>query len=91
MQSANELFSSIDLEFGSVIVQNFLRAFDAVWTLAEVLKYTEKNRTSSEVPEDCTHLHGNLVPLDEFNYSNALMGCVIKENYKRINFTGLTV
>ena len=37
-------------------------------------------------------LDGELVPLKEFNYStNAFMGCVMKENYKTVNFIGVSV
>ena len=41
--------------------------------------------------ENCSHLDGELVPLNEFNYSNAFMGCVMKENFHRVNFTGVSV
>ena len=57
--------------------------------------------TDSEKPEcvaeqlaqitDCTGLYGELVPLNEFNYSNAFMGCVIRYNFHRVNFSGMTV
>ena len=71
-------------------------AFDAMWTVAKVLNYTEENRLQnlsrdhSEF-EECHHLAGDLVPLNEFNYSNAFMGCVIFLNYRKINFTGVAV
>jgi hypothetical protein len=59
-------------------------AFDTVWTLALVLNYTEKMRMLNESKQDgdfknCSHLDGKLVPLNEFTYSNAFMGCVMKE------------
>ena len=41
--------------------------------------------------EKCNHLYGKLVPLDEFNYSNAFMGCVMKENFHKVDFTGVSV
>ena len=70
-------------------------AFDAIWTIAQVLNYTEEmkinqiNRSSGH--EHCRDLPGEMVSLDEFNYSNAFMGCVIKYNFYKVNFTGVTV
>ena len=61
-----------------------------------MLKKTEEmrnatvSRKNSEF-EKCNHLYGELVPLDEFNYSNAFMGCVMKENFYKVNFTGVSV
>ena len=71
-------------------------AFDTLWTLATVLNYTETLRIDNEsrldpLIESCSHLPGELVPLDEFTYSNAFMGCVMKENYHKVNFTGVSV
>ena len=40
---------------------------------------------------DCVGKDGALVPLNEFNYSNAFMGCVIRYNLQRTNFTGMLV
>ena len=73
----------------------YAQAFDAIWTIAQVLNYTEEmriNQTSRvSVDENCRDLPGELVPLNEFNYSNAFMGCVIKCNFYEVNFTGVTV
>ena len=71
-------------------------AFDAMWTVAKVLNYTEEmrlknlSRNYSEF-EECHYLAGDLVPLNEFNYSNAFMGCVMFLNYRKINFIGVSV
>ena len=72
--------------------------FDAVWSLALVLKYTDdmrrlKNQSKGDpVHVNCSsNLTGDLVPLNEFNYSNAFMGCVMKYNFYNINFTGMSV
>ena len=74
----------------------FVIAFDAMWTVARVLNYTEEMRLqniskSDPELEECGHLPGELVPLNKFNYSNAFMGCVIKSNYHKVNFTGVSV
>ena len=71
-------------------------AFDAMWTVARALNLTEEMRlknVSKNDPslEECNHLPGELVPLDEFTYSNAFMGCVMKMNYQKTNFTGVSV
>ena len=69
-------------------------AFDAVWTLALVLNYTEEMRLTKQqaIHENCsTTLTGNLVPLNRFNYSNAFMGCVMKHNFYKVDFTGVSV
>ena len=50
------------------------------------------NSTKSHLQfENCNHLDGELVPLNEFSYSNAFMGCVMKENFHRVNFIGVSV
>ena len=72
-------------------------AFDTVWTLALVLNYTEEMRLCNQskrhaVHENCSsNLTGDLVPFNEFNYSNAYMGCVMKHNFYKVNFTGVSV
>ena len=40
---------------------------------------------------NCRDLYGELVPLNEFNYSNAFMGCVIRYNFQRTDFLGISV
>ena len=68
-------------------------AFDAMWTIAQVLNYTERMRLNqtNQTFESCRDLPGELVPLNEFKYSNAYMGCVIKHNFYNVNFTGVSV
>ena len=72
-------------------------AFDALWTIALVLNYTEEMRLQNQTKghpahENCSsNLPGDLVPLNEFEYSNAFMGCVMKYNFYKVNFTGVSV
>ena len=72
-------------------------AFDAAWTIGLVLNYTEEMRLKNQlkghsIHENCnSSLEGDLVPLNEFNYSNAFMGCVMKYNFYKVNFTGVSV
>jgi len=68
-------------------------AYDAVWTLALALNETQemflRNFNVSEI--GCDGLDGGLVPLEQFNYSNGVMGCVIRWNLQQTNFTGVSV
>ena len=40
---------------------------------------------------DCEGMDGGLVPLNEFNYSNAFMGCVIRYHLQQTDFVGMSV
>ena len=71
-------------------------AFDAIWTLAKGLNHTEMMRlskTDNEIGKEtgCSKLAGKLVPLNEFEYSNAFMGCVMRYNFHQTDFLGMTV
>ncbi len=70
-------------------------AFDALWTFALALNSTSEmvqsstrqgiaNLTGCNVP-------GELVPLENFTYSNKFMGCVIRWNLERTDFVGVSV
>ena len=39
----------------------------------------------------CSHLSGNLVNLEDFDYQNELMGCILRKSFHEVNFTGITV
>ena len=67
--------------------------FDAVWALATALNRTAAMVQSGNVSETgCEgHTEGDLVPLEHFNYSNGLMGCVIQWNLQNTNFLGTSV
>ena len=34
---------------------------------------------------------GNLVKLENFDYQNKMMGCILRESFHEVNFTGITV
>ena len=40
---------------------------------------------------NCEGMDGGLVPLNEFNYSNTFMGCVIRYNLHQTDFVGMSV
>ena len=68
-------------------------AYDSVWALALALNRTQDMFLSnSNVTEiGCGGLDGGLVPLEQFNYSNGVMGCVIRWNLEQTNFSGVSV
>ena len=83
-------------ETGQSLVSTYRLAFDSTWTVAQVLNYTEEMRLQNKSKnaiefEGCSHLQGELVPLNEFEYSNAFMGCAMRSNYYKVNFTGVSV
>ena len=83
-------------ETGHSIVSTYRLAFDTTWTVAQVLNYTEEMRLQNQSKnatefDGCSHLPGELVPLNEFEYSNAFMGCVMRSNYYKVDFTGVSV
>ena len=39
----------------------------------------------------CDGLDGGLVPLEQFHYSNGVMGCVIRWSLQQTNFSGVSV
>ena len=67
--------------------------FDAVWALATALNKTAAMVQSGNIRETgCEgRTEGDLVPLEHFNYSNGLMGCVIQWNLQNTNFLGASV
>ena len=75
----------------SLLTSSF--AYDAVWTLALALNRTQDmfldNTNVSEI--GCGGLDGGLVPLEQFNYSNGVMGCVVRWNLQQTNFSGVSV
>ena len=66
---------------------------DAVWTLALALNKTQEMFERNDINETgCAGVaSGELVSLDEFTYSNALMGCVIRWNLEQTSFAGVSV
>lgn len=39
----------------------------------------------------CENLVGDIVPLEEFNYTNQKLGCILQESIAETQFTGITV
>ena len=86
-----------DIYESRVVAQNYTLnneadiAYDAVWALAFALNRTNELVARGNVSESGCDLEGELVPLHMFNYSNALLGCVIRWSLEQTNFTGVSV
>ena len=69
-----------------------VRLYDVVWVLAFALNSTLSMVESGDISETgCENISGSLVPLEEFNYTNEKMGCLIQWNLQETNFLGGSV
>ena len=64
--------------------------FDGVWALALGL-HNASERVRLNDSSGCDHLKGSLVPLEDFDYLNDKMGCVLRRSFQQVNFHGITV
>ena len=65
-------------------------SYDAIWAMALGVDHaTEMIKTNNS--SGCSHLPGKLVSLENFDYHNQLMGCVLRKSFHQVNFTGITV
>ena len=64
--------------------------YDATWAMAlglhNALEMVMINDSSG-----CDHLPGKLVPLEDFDYLNERMGCVLRKSLHQVHFLGITV
>ena len=69
-----------------------VRLYDVMWVLAIALNNTATMVRSGDINEiGCSNVSGSLVPLEEFDYSNEKMGCLIQWNLQQTNFSGVSV
>ena len=77
-------------------------AYDALWTLALALNRTSEmvQRMTREEIMNTTQCEGSdeeagrmweLVSLENFTYTNQLMGCIVRWNLERTDFVGVSV
>ena len=64
--------------------------FDAIWGMALGL-HSASERISAGDASGCDELPGELVPLEDFDYLNEKMGCVLRESFQSVSFRGITV
>ena len=62
---------------GSYAIINLAyKLYDVLWVLALVLNSTGAMIKEANNVSECENVTGSLVPLEEFDYSNELTGCV---------------
>ena len=65
---------------------------DDVWGLALALNTTMTMVNANNITgTGCENEVGDLVPLEQFTYTNSKMGCLITWNLRRIEFSGVSV
>ena len=63
---------------------------EGIWSLAIGLDNAVK-RIAVGNDSGCEGLPGDLVPLEEFDYTNEKVGCILRQGFAEVNFTGITV
>ena len=77
-------------------------AYDALWALALALNRTSEmvesltreeimNSTQCEGSDEKTSREWEIVSLENFTYTNQLMGCIVRWNLERTDFVGVSV
>ena len=65
-------------------------AFDGVWAIAVALDIASK-KILSRNESGCENVPGDLVPLEQFDYTNMKLGCILRQSFSEVNFLGVTV
>ena len=66
--------------------------YDVIWVLALALNNTMTMINSDDISEtDCGNFSGPLVSLEQFNYTNEKVGCLIQWNLQQTSFNGVSV
>ena len=66
--------------------------YDVIWVLALALYKTMTMIRSGDISAtNCGSIPGSLVPLEQFNYSNEKVGCLIQWNLQQTSFYGVSV
>lgn len=80
-------------EGGYNTINHGIGLYDVIWVLAVALNKTISmiNRDSNITETGCQGSSGRLIPLENFTYTNEMMGCLIQWNLQNTNFSGLTV
>ena len=94
--SASYSEMSINTTYNNISIQRSIYAsiiFDLIWSLALGLNRTAQLVADNDINDtNCSdELPGELVPLEEFDYSNQLMGCVLQDSIQKVKFLGLSV
>ena len=66
--------------------------YDVIWVLALALNKTMTMISSGDISgTSCENVPGSLVPLEQFNYSNEKVGCLVQWNLQQTSFNGVSV
>ena len=66
--------------------------FDVIWVLAMALNETMTMINHGDISQtDCVNASGDLVPLEQFNYTNEKIGCLVQWNLQKTHFDGVSV
>ena len=65
-------------------------AYDATWAMAVGLHRAAK-RISTKNDSGCEQVDGEMLPLENFTYSNKKMACILLKSYAGSEFEGVTV
>lgn len=66
--------------------------YDVMWVLAIALNKTMTMISSGDVrATNCGEVQGSLVPLEQFEYANEKVGCLIQWNLQQTSFHGVSV
>ena len=64
--------------------------YDGMWALAMGL-HNASDLLSRNDSSGCDHLPGQLMALEDFDYQNERMGCVLRKGFSQVHFSGITV
>ena len=77
---------------GFDVVDAGVRLYDVMWVLAQALNNTVTMVEGRDISfTHCDNVSGQLVPLEQFNYTNEKMGCLLQWNLQQTNFLGGSV
>ena len=81
----NRTDSELDRVYAGVV-------YDVIWVLAIALNKTMTMINSTNINEtNCENISGSLVPLEDFDYTNEQVGCLIQWNLQQTSFNGVSV
>ncbi len=69
----------------------FGSAYDAMWVVAYGLDLVDKWARNATIVPECEGYSGELVTLEQFNYTNEKMGCYLTRAFHEVNILGITV
>ena len=64
--------------------------YDAMWAIAVGLHNASESVAWND-STGCDQQPGKLVPLENFDYDNEKMGCVLQKSFSQVSFRGVTV